>query len=46
MFPLWFVLLGGSFAFLDMGPFILFLVFPIFLVFWFIYGWQGVIILV
>jgi hypothetical protein len=30
MFPLWFALLGGSFVFLDVGPFILFLVFPIF----------------
>jgi len=30
MFPLWFVLLGGSFVFLDMGPSILFLVFPLF----------------
>ncbi len=28
MFPLWFALLGGSFVFLDMGPSILFLVFP------------------
>ncbi len=34
--PLWFALLGGSFVFLDMGPSILFLVFPFF-------GWQGFI---
>jgi len=31
MFPLWFTLLGGSFVFLDVGPSILFLVFPPFL---------------
>jgi hypothetical protein len=33
MFPLWFALLGGSFffVFLDVGPSILFLVFPPFL---------------
>jgi hypothetical protein len=30
MFPLRFGLLGGSFVFLDMDPFILFLVFPLF----------------
>ncbi len=29
MFPSWFVLLVGSFVFLDMGPSILFLVFPL-----------------
>ncbi len=28
MFPLWFALLSGSFVFLDIGPSILFLVFP------------------
>jgi hypothetical protein len=28
---LWFDLLGGSFVFLDMGPSILFLVFPLLL---------------
>jgi hypothetical protein len=28
MFPLWSVLLGGSFVFLDAGPSILFLVLP------------------
>jgi hypothetical protein len=38
LFPLWFVLLGGSFVFLDMGPSILFLVFPLFWCF----GWQEV----
>jgi hypothetical protein len=31
MFPSWFVLLGGSFVFLDVGTSILFLVFPPFL---------------
>jgi hypothetical protein len=30
MFPLWFTLLGGSFVFLDVGPSILFAVFPLF----------------
>jgi len=44
MFPLWFTLLGGSFVFLDMGPSILFLVFPLLWVLWFIYKWQGFII--
>ncbi len=44
MFPLWFVLLGGSFIFLDEGPSILYLVFPLFWVLWFIYDWQGFII--
>ncbi len=29
MFPLWFALLGGSFVFLDVGPFILFIVFSL-----------------
>jgi hypothetical protein len=29
--PLWFALIGGSFVFLDVGPPILFLVFPLFL---------------
>jgi hypothetical protein len=43
MFPLWFALLGGSFVFLDVGPSILFLVFPLFWVLWFIYDWQGFI---
>jgi hypothetical protein len=45
MFPLSFALLGGSFVFLDVGPFILFLVFPLFFfgVLWFIYDWQGFI---
>jgi hypothetical protein len=28
MFPLWFILLGGSFVFLDVGPSIFFLVSP------------------
>jgi hypothetical protein len=45
MFPLWFALLGGSFVFLDMGPSILFLVFP--LLFWvlgFIYDLAGFIV--
>jgi hypothetical protein len=31
MFPLWFVMLCGSFVILDVGPSILFLVFPLFL---------------
>jgi hypothetical protein len=46
LFPLWFAFLGGSFLFLDVGPSILFLVFPLFLfwVLWLIYGWQGFII--
>ncbi len=45
MFPLWFALLGGSFVFLVVAsPSILFLVFPLFWVLWFIYGWQGYII--
>jgi hypothetical protein len=30
MFSLWFGLLGGSFVFLDVGPSILILVFPLF----------------
>jgi hypothetical protein len=42
---LWFALLGGSFVFLDVGPSILFLVFPIFGVLWFSFDWQGFIIL-
>jgi hypothetical protein len=46
MFPLWFALLGGgSFVLLDVGPSILFLVFPLFWVLWLIYSWQGFIIL-
>jgi hypothetical protein len=45
MFPLWFTFLGGSFVFLHMGPSILFLVFPLFWVLWFIYDWQGFIII-
>jgi hypothetical protein len=28
MFPLWFAFFGGSFTFFDVGPTILFLVFP------------------
>jgi len=48
MFPLWFVLLGGSFfVFLDVGLSILFLVFPLIFfgwVLWFIYDCQGFII--
>jgi hypothetical protein len=44
MFPLWLALLGGSFVFLDMGPSVLFFVFPYFWVLWLIYGWQGSII--
>jgi hypothetical protein len=46
MFPLWFALLGGSFVFLDVGPSILFLVFPhLFFgeALWFIYDQQGFI---
>jgi hypothetical protein len=31
MFPLWFTLLGDSFVFLNIGPSILFLIFPFFL---------------
>jgi hypothetical protein len=44
MFLLWFALLG---RFFGMGPSILFLVFPLLLfwVLWFIYDWQGLIIL-
>jgi hypothetical protein len=45
MFPLWFVLLGGSFVFLDMDFSILFHVFPFFWVLWLIYVQQGFIIL-
>jgi hypothetical protein len=43
MFRLWFILLGVSFAFLDVGPSILFLVFSLFWVLWFIYDEQGFI---
>jgi hypothetical protein len=44
MFPLWFILLGGFIVFLDVGPSILFLVFPpFFWVLWFISDWQGFI---
>jgi hypothetical protein len=42
MFPLWFALLGGSFVFFEVGPSILFLVFPLFWVLWLIY--RGFII--
>ncbi len=45
MFPLWFGLLGGSFVFLDVGPSILFLVFPLTWVLWFLFYWQGFITL-
>jgi hypothetical protein len=45
MFPLRFALLGHSFVFLDVGPSILFLVFSLFWLLWFIYDWQGFIIL-
>ncbi len=45
MFPLWIALLGGSLVFLDMGHSILFLVFPLFWVFWFIYDWKGFFII-
>jgi hypothetical protein len=31
MFSFWFTLFGGSFVFLEVGPSILFLVFPFFL---------------
>jgi len=31
MFPLWFTFFGGFVVFLDLGPSILFLVFPLFL---------------
>jgi hypothetical protein len=31
MFPLWFTIFGGFVVFLDLGPSILFLVFPLFL---------------
>jgi hypothetical protein len=37
MFPSQFTLSGGSFVFLDLGPFSLFLVFPLFWVLWFIF---------
>jgi hypothetical protein len=43
MFPLWYALFGGSFVFLDVGITILFIVFPLFLVLWFFYDWQGFI---
>jgi hypothetical protein len=46
MLALWFTFLGGSFVFLDAGPSILFLVFPLFGVLWFTDHWQGFIILV
>ncbi len=36
--PLWFALLGGSFVFLDVSPFILFFVFFLFWVLWFIFN--------
>jgi hypothetical protein len=36
MLPLWFTFLGVFFVFLDVGPSILFLVFPLFKVLWFI----------
>jgi hypothetical protein len=45
MFPLWLALLGDSFVFLDVGPSILFLVFPLLGVLWFIYDSQGFIVL-
>jgi hypothetical protein len=42
MFPSWFILLGGSFVFLDVGPPILFLAFPPFLgCFGLFMIWQG-----
>jgi hypothetical protein len=44
IFPLWWALLGGSFVFLDVGPSILFLVFPLFWVLWFLIHWQGFIL--
>jgi hypothetical protein len=45
MFALWFTFLCGSVVVLDVGPSILFLVFPLFfLVLWFNYDWQGFII--
>jgi hypothetical protein len=44
--PLQFALLGGSFVFLDVGPSILFLIFPLFRVLWIIYNWQSFITLV
>jgi hypothetical protein len=44
MFPLWDTLLAGTFIFLDVGPSILSLVFPLFWVLWFIYDWQSFII--
>ncbi len=34
-------LLGGSFVFLDVGPSILFLVFPLFWLLWFLFDWHG-----
>ncbi len=37
-------LLGGSFVFLDVGPSILFPIFPLYWVLSFIYDWQGFII--
>jgi hypothetical protein len=45
MSPLWLTLLGGSFVYLDVGPSIMFLVFPFFWVLWFICDWEGFIII-
>jgi hypothetical protein len=36
---------GGLFILWEVGPSILFLVFPFFGCFWLIYGWQGFIII-
>jgi hypothetical protein len=41
MFTLWFILLGGFFVFLDMGPSILFLVFPLFFLSALVYLWLA-----
>jgi len=47
IFPLRFALIGGSFVFLNVGPSILFLVFPFFIwMLWFIYDWHGIIIII
>ncbi len=46
IFPLRFALIGGSFVFLNVGPFIVFLVFPFFWMLWFIYDCHGIIIII
>jgi hypothetical protein len=45
MFPLVVPPFSGSFVFLNVGPSILFFEIPVFWVLWFIYDWQGFIML-